>query len=300
MKLLVLGPTGRVGRQLILDYPQAMGANRDWVQLPKLTELASFLRNVNPDVVINCAAYTQVDEAEQKKNRELVLALNEGVPATLGAWASEAPGNKVIHLSTDFVFDGKKGEPYDEDDLPSPINMYGESKLAGECAMIKAEGGYVVRISHPFNNLFTGAEDILKKLVEAGYKQDAAGAAVKIVERLVTFTYIPSLSQYLLTMAEELHQGVEPVHRLYHCVCMEALMLPVFVGRLFARLNLTTEITSTAPTETKPKTQTARRPSHSALAVTRYPGESRAYRQPDLDLVIFGAVIGRRDRATNP
>jgi len=84
---------------------------------------------IGPAVIINCAAYTDVDGCEG--NRELAFRVNAGGPAVLAGVAAEA-GALLVHLSTDFVFDGTKREPYVEGDRPHPLSVYGESKLAGE------------------------------------------------------------------------------------------------------------------------------------------------------------------------
>jgi len=97
--------------------------------------------DADPQVVINCAAYTDVDGAEE--NRDLSFAVNATGVAHL-CRACEGREVKIVHLSTDYVFDGKKGDLYTEEDLPSPLNTYGASKLAGEELLRKWPGRFIL------------------------------------------------------------------------------------------------------------------------------------------------------------
>ena len=144
MKLLLLGKTGQVGWELnrtlltlgelvALDYPEIDLAN------PK--SIREVVRHVKPNLIINATAYTDVDKAESEP--DLALAINGTGPEIL---AEEAKRLKaaLIHYSTDYVFDGTKGAPYTEEDEPNPINVYGETKLAGERAVQDVGGAYLI------------------------------------------------------------------------------------------------------------------------------------------------------------
>src|SRR6185437_13228451 len=93
------------------------------------------------DIVINAAAYTQVDQAES--DRAAAFAVNAEAPRVL-AEATQKRGIPLIHLSTDYVFDGRKGAPYTETDTPAPLNVYGESKLVGERAVAVGNPRHVI------------------------------------------------------------------------------------------------------------------------------------------------------------
>lgn len=137
-KILVTGATGQVGSELkVLSsiYKQYQFVFVDRVQLEMSSEEAIndyFMNNVF-DVIINCAAYTAVDKAES----EILLAekINHRAVATLARIASEKK-MKLIHISTDYVFDGTSGRPYLENDPTNPINIYGKSKRSGEEAIL--------------------------------------------------------------------------------------------------------------------------------------------------------------------
>jgi len=144
MKILLLGSTGQLGWELnrslltlskliALDYPQIDMSNPD--------NIRSQVRTHQPDMIINATAYTNVDKAESEP--ELAMAINGTGPGVL-AEEAKSLGGALIHYSTDYVFDGNKGEPYLETDTPAPINVYGETKLAGEQAVQSVGGTYMI------------------------------------------------------------------------------------------------------------------------------------------------------------
>jgi dTDP-4-dehydrorhamnose reductase len=144
MKILLLGKTGQLGWELnrallplgevqAIDYPEINLADADGLRV--------FARAFAPDVIVNAAAYTAVDRAESE--RDLAFAINATGPAILAEEAKKL-GAALIHYSTDYVFDGTKGAPYVETDLPHPLNVYGESKLAGEQAIQAINGNILI------------------------------------------------------------------------------------------------------------------------------------------------------------
>lgn len=144
MKYLLLGKYGQVGSELLKRFaPQTtvIGIDRDDFNLASADDVRRVVREVHPDVIINAAAYTAVDAAET--NRELAFALNAQGPEVLAQEAKQC-GAVLVHYSTDYVFDGTKPEPYSETDTPNPQNVYGASKLAGDLAIRKYAGKYLI------------------------------------------------------------------------------------------------------------------------------------------------------------
>ena len=135
MKGLVFGKTGQVGTCLaagLRALENASFLDRAQVDLSQPESVRKAIESLEPDVVINAAAYTAVDGAESEP--ELAQIINADAPAAM-ARACAASGAWLIHYSTDYVFDGAAGEPYEEDAALSPINVYGRTKLAGEQAI---------------------------------------------------------------------------------------------------------------------------------------------------------------------
>jgi len=140
VKLLVLGAGGQVGHELVralAPVGEVVSATRDdagtlRVDLANADSLAAALDAARADVIVNAAAYTAVDRAEDEP--ELADRVNHRAVAEIGAWAKRN-GRRVVHYSTDYVFDGSSKRPYREDDATAPLGTYGRSKLAGEDAL---------------------------------------------------------------------------------------------------------------------------------------------------------------------
>src|SRR5207302_917800 len=136
MKLLVLGAGGQVGRELgRLAWPAGYGIaafDRDGVDLAAREQVFAAVARERPDIVINAAAYTAVDRAESEP--DIAWAGNCTGPLNLSAACHDA-AIPLIHLSTDYVFDGSKSDPYREDDPVKPLGVYGKSKEAGDQAV---------------------------------------------------------------------------------------------------------------------------------------------------------------------
>lgn len=139
MRILLTGRNGQVGWELqktLAPLGELTAPGRAELDLRDGARIDEAVRAVGPDVIVNAAAYTAVDKAESE--REAAFAVNAVAPRIL-AEAAKRSGALLVHYSTDYVFDGTKATPYLEDDAPNPLNVYGESKLAGERA-IQASG----------------------------------------------------------------------------------------------------------------------------------------------------------------
>jgi len=140
MRVLVIGRTGQIATELL---PRLAAAGHESLaleppefDLTDAAQVAAAFARATPDAVVNCAAYTAVDRAEE--HRTLAFAVNATGPRLLGEAAARA-GVPVIHYSTDYVFDGRKDAPYTEADSPDPVGAYGASKLAGELLLHLAQ-----------------------------------------------------------------------------------------------------------------------------------------------------------------
>ena len=144
MRLLLTGANGQVGwelRRSLSGVGDMFAMDRTACDLSRPQDLPGIIREAKPDVIVNAAAYTAVDKAEQEE--ELATLVNG---TAVGVIAEEARrlNALLIHYSTDYVFDGAKDCPYTEDDRPRPINAYGRSKLAGERAIAQSESDYLI------------------------------------------------------------------------------------------------------------------------------------------------------------
>ena len=144
MKILLLGKIGQLGWELYrtlaplgeitaLDYPE--------IDLTEPESLRQIVRLARPQVIVNATGYTAVDRAESEP--EIAMAINGRAPAVMAEEAANL-GAALIHYSTDYVFDGAKGSAYLESDSPNPLDIYGQSKLAGEQAIEQVGGAYLI------------------------------------------------------------------------------------------------------------------------------------------------------------
>lgn len=139
MRILLFGKNGQVGWELqrtLAPLGELIAVGRQEVDFLDIERLRSFTLEAKPDVIVNAAAYTDVDKAELEP--DIAHTVNGAAPGIL-AEVSAKNNNWLVHFSTDFVFDGEKRTPYKEDDTPNPVNSYGRSKLIGE-DRIREEG----------------------------------------------------------------------------------------------------------------------------------------------------------------
>jgi len=137
-KILLIGKEGQVGGQLsalLQPLGKLVILGEDDLDLTQADRIRETLREVRPQVIVNAAAYTAVDKAEEEA--ELALAVNATAPAIL-AEEAKRQGAALVHYSTDYVFDGNKPGPYTEEDAPNPLSVYGRTKLAGDEAIRSA------------------------------------------------------------------------------------------------------------------------------------------------------------------
>jgi dTDP-4-dehydrorhamnose reductase len=144
MRILVCGHHGQLAQALgggLSGLGEVLLHGREQLDLAQPERLRSPLRNLAPDLIINAAAYTAVDQAESEPAQ--AFAVNAEAPRVLAEEAARL-GVPLIHYSTDYVFDGAKGAPYVEDDTPNPLGVYGQSKLAGEQAIRGVAGEHLI------------------------------------------------------------------------------------------------------------------------------------------------------------
>ena len=135
MKILLTGKTGQIGEELnniVGDLGNLITVDKEQLDLSKPNSIEPVILDIKPDIIINPAAYTAVDKAEEEPG--LAMTVNAIAPGLL-AKAARKVGAGLIHYSTDYVFDGCSEIPYKEEDPPNPLNVYGKTKLAGEKAI---------------------------------------------------------------------------------------------------------------------------------------------------------------------
>lgn len=144
MKIMLLGKNGQVGWELqrtLLPVGEIVALDIDDLDLTKGDTIRETIRWIKPNIIINAAAYTNVDQAEEET--ELATLVNAVAPGILAEEAKRL-GGSIIHYSTDYIFDGSKKDAYTEEDIPNPINAYGKTKLEGERAIVAVGLPYII------------------------------------------------------------------------------------------------------------------------------------------------------------
>ena len=203
MNILVTGCNGQLGNEIQLlekEYPQHTYFNTDVAELDITNQLAvnDFINRHAIDGVINCAAYTAVDKAEGDK--ELCTTLNTVAPSYLAA-AIDKRGGWIIHVSTDYVFDGTHHTPYVETDTPSPDSVYGSTKLAGELGVSKfCKKHMIIRTAWLYSAF---GNNFVKTMIRLGKEKTELGV---IFDQIGTPTYARDLAVAIMTAVDK---GIE-------------------------------------------------------------------------------------------
>jgi dTDP-4-dehydrorhamnose reductase len=237
VKAIVLGAAGQLGSELARLLGQGSGIGREEVSVTDQDALDSLLSSRRPDLVFNCAAYNAVDRAETE--RDLAYAINSEGPANI-ARASARYGIRLVHFSTNFVFDGALERPYIETDVPAPLSTYGSSKLEGEERVLDLlPAALVIRTSAVFGDTGSAIKggSFPERIVERGRR----GEPLRVVaDQRVNPTYAADLAQAAMELAAK---GVEG---LVHVVAAGCAGWDEFARAALAECGVSVEVESTA------------------------------------------------------
>lgn len=272
LRILVTGRDGQVGWECarsLQTLGDVIAVGRAHVDLSQSDAIRQMVRRISPDVIVNTAAYTAVDRAESEPT--LARAVNADAAATLADEARRS-GASLIHLSTDYVFDGKKGGPYVEDDATNPLSVYGRTKLEGEQAILASGASAIIlRTSWVYamrgHNFLRTIVRLAREKEELRIVDDQWGAptwARSIAEGIATIVARAGVDRTSVAAALAGRGG------LYHMTCAGRTNWHGFAERILSRVadsqrkmkRLTAIATSDYPT-------LARRPANSALCCAR-------------------------------
>lgn len=195
MKILVTGAYGQLGNELKLlsaEYPewQFLFTDADTLDITNAFSVQSFFDRNKPDIVINCAAYTAVDKAET--DIETAGKVNALAPELL-AKVTAGTGAKLIHISTDYVFDGTSHLPYSESDVVNPVSVYGKTKLDGEERALAAnQQTIIIRTSWLYSSF---GNNFVKTMIRLGHER---GLLNVVFDQVGTPTYAADLASVIL------------------------------------------------------------------------------------------------------
>ncbi len=197
---LVTGSNGQLGRELAELLPEAILTDVDTLDITDLNAVKKFVADNNIDVIINCAAYTAVDKAED--DVDMATKINVDGPKNLAL-----SGAKIIHVSTDYVFDGMGCKPYTEEDETNPVSVYGKTKRAGELAVLQnADVAVVIRTAwlySPYGNNF------VKTMQRLGAERSELNV---VGDQIGTPTYAGDLAQAIVQILPQLSRDKKGVY----------------------------------------------------------------------------------------
>ncbi len=216
MRILVIGKNSQLGQsinKLINENKyddEFVFVGRGELDLSKEESIASYFDNNNFDVIVNCAAYTQVDKAEEEMN--LADQVNHLAVKKLVGVAKEQQA-KLIHISTDYVFDGESDKPYKETDATNPINIYGETKLKGEQVVqeIMPINAIIIRTSWLYSEYGNNFVDTMLRL---GKERDELNV---VNDQIGSPTYATNLAYVILEIIQNTgFKEVDQATQIYH------------------------------------------------------------------------------------
>ncbi|MDY6352413.1 MAG: dTDP-4-dehydrorhamnose reductase [Lachnospiraceae bacterium] len=254
-KIMLTGPDGQLGRAVRNEYAndeaQIISVAHSDMAIEDLDAVLKRVSDEKPDVIINCAAYTDVDGCE--RNTHLAGRINAVGPRNL-AIAAQKAGAKLIHISTDYVFDGCGNRPYVESDPPCPVSAYGRSKLMGE--------KYVSELCHKYFIIRTAwlygdGKNFVRTMLGLSKSHDE----VSVVDDQVG---CPTSAAELARMIHFLERTEQ--YGLYHGVCTGQTSWADFAEEIFRLSGRTTRVRHISSEEyERMNPQSARRPAYSVL-----------------------------------
>ncbi|MEO1135167.1 MAG: dTDP-4-dehydrorhamnose reductase [Pseudomonadota bacterium] len=259
MRMLVFGKNGQVAQALQRLAPAdgLVALGRDEADLSQPGAARAAIEAHRPDVVINAAAYTAVDQAES--DEAAARALNEAAPAEM-AEAAHTLGAVFLHLSTDYVFDGQAPERLTEEAPAEPLNVYGASKLAGEKAVLAAhDQAVIVRTSWVFSE--TG-DNFVKTMLRLGRERDALSV---VSDQIGGPTSAGEITRALFAIAGKKHRGA-PGAGVYHFQGAPAVSWAEFAAKIFEIAAMNVKV---SPIKTSDYPTPAQRPLNTVLDCAR-------------------------------
>ena len=200
MNILVTGAFGQLGKEMERQHTTLTGVNFFFTDVDSLNitdqeAVVAFCEKNQINIIVNCAAYTAVDVAEDEE--ETAVLVNATAVENLGV-AAHCVGGKVIHVSTDYVFDGTSNLPYTEDMMPKPVSAYGRSKLAGELQLLNAcPSSIIIRTAWLYSNY---GKNFVKTMMALGESKDELAV---VFDQIGSPTSAADLAEVIIKIIEQ-------------------------------------------------------------------------------------------------
>jgi dTDP-4-dehydrorhamnose reductase len=259
VKILITGSGGQVGRSLLAAAPnatQVLTVSHQELDIADGRAVAEYVRSHSPDVIINAAAHTAVDRAESEP--DLARAINGDGPRHLAEAARET-GARLIHISTDFVFDGAASKPYKPEAATNPLGVYGATKLAGEKAVLETLPDRSVVVRTAWVYAATGSNFVRTML----RVMNASGAVRVVADQVGTPTAAGAFAETLWGIVAR--PEVKGLHHWTDAGVASWYDFAVAIAEEGAQLGLVSDQVTVTPIGTADYPTPARRPSYSVL-----------------------------------
>ena len=259
MKILVTGANGQLGRELFDLQSKLQGyawrfTDVDSLDLTDFASFENFMTDFSPGFVINCAAYTAVDQAEN--NHAAAYLLNSEAPAFLADMCRKYNA-KFIHISTDYVFDGESSIPYNEENTPNPQSVYGASKFKGETKVVENNhDSLIIRTSWLYS---TYGSNFVKTLLRLGSEREELSV---VFDQIGTPTYAHDLAAVIIEIIRQSTFNGKWVPGIYHFSNEGVCSWFDFAVAIHQIANISCRV---KPIESKDFPTLAKRPSYSVL-----------------------------------
>lgn len=267
MRILVIGSQGMLGRDLVSRLPnfsdskfpciEVVAANHEHIDITHGPNTSTFVAQIRPDVIVNCVAFTDVDACETRISDAFAVNANGAKNVAL---AGKETGAKVIHISTDYVFDGTKNESYIETDKPNPLSIYGKSKLEGELAIQEISDNYAIIRTAWLYGLYK--KNFVTTMLNLGRKNRSVSV---VTDQCGCPTYTADLSYAIWKIISLNLRG------LYHVTNDGTCSRYEWAKKIFA---LTGDQVSVLPVKTADYKRAATVPQNSSLNCTKYANAS--------------------------
>lgn len=261
-RILLIGSNGQLGKELkftLAPVGDLIALGRDKLDLSQTDNICQVIQEIHPDIIVNAAAYTAVDKAENEI--ELAHAINEIAPKIL-AQESQKLGATLIHVSTDYVFDGTKGIPLTEEDQTLPLGAYGISKLAGEQAIQQNCERYIIlRTAWVYGTY--GKSNFVKTMLRLGGEREQLRVVADQVGSPTWAKDIADAITELIKLAEKAETGI------YHFTNSGVASWYDFAKAIFEEAELigfSLKIKEVVPITTPEYPTPAKRPAYSVLS----------------------------------
>ncbi|WP_160722719.1 dTDP-4-dehydrorhamnose reductase [Bacillus sp. USDA818B3_A] len=256
MRVVVTGAAGQLGKDVLRELEnknhEAFGLDREQLDITNEADVFSLINEVKPDVILHCAAYTNVDAAEE--DEDTAYQINALGTEYLAKAAKEA-GAKLLYISTDYVFDGTANEPYEVNQETSPLGAYGRTKLAGEQLLQKhLDRFFIVRTAWVFGIY---GNNFVKTMLRLGEERGEVGV---VHDQVGSPTYTVDLAKFMVELMETDKYGI------YHATNSGVCSWYEFAVEIFKQAGLHVTVN---PLTSDQFPRPAKRPAYSVLSKKR-------------------------------